>query len=163
MTLRRAGIAALLATLACAPPVAAHELDDFASVVRSAPRGLAVEVVAGSDHLVLRNRSRRPATILAPGRGADVRVAPGGRIAWHDERARAGARAPRHRGAGSGPMPVRDWRIPVVIGERRRTIRGTLFYVEPRGAGAALPIAVGALTLVLVGGALVVLRRAAMR
>jgi hypothetical protein len=149
----------LLATPAGA---AAHERDDLASVVRTAPRGVAVEVLGGADHLALRNGTRRVVTVLGSGRAADVRVAPGGRAEWHDPRATwNGSAAPERR--GSAPLRVGDWRIPVRVGSRRQAIRGDVFLVRRSGAGVGLPILVGALTLALVGGALVVVRRVGRR
>jgi hypothetical protein len=157
-------LAACLAGVLLAAPAAAaaHERDDLASVVRAAPRGVAVEVLGGADHLALRNETRRVVTVLGAGRAPDVRVAPGGRAEWHDPRAVwSGSAAPE--AVGSAPVRVGDWRIPLRVGSRRQAIRGEMFLVRQSGAGAWLPLVVAALALALVGGALAVVRRVGRR
>ena len=156
------GAACVVAALAAPTPAVAHERSDLASVVRDAPRGVAVEVLGGADHLALHNRTGRVVTVLGAGRSADVRVAPGRRTEWHDPRTvRLSGSLPTAR--GDEPVRVGDWRIPIRVGSRRQAIRGDVFSVRRDGAGSGLPIAVGALTFLLVGGALLVVRRAGRR
>ena len=159
--LRRA--ACLVATILLAPATAAaHERDDLASVVRAAPSGVSVQVLGGADHLALRNRTRRVVTVLGAGRSADVRVAPGDRAEWRDPRTvRLAATLPA--APGSEPVRVADWQIPIRVGSSRRSIRGDVFAVGREGAGPALPITVGAIALLLVGAALLVVRRVSRR
>ena len=84
-----------------------------------------------------------------------------GRFAWHDHRIHwmGEGLPPQIRQEGEGQR-LYDWRVPVRVGAREITIRGTLFYT-PRGGGGP-PAAALATLAAIVGGAVllvVVVRR----
>lgn len=82
---------------------------------------------------------------------------------WHDHRIHwMGASLPSRIAADAGsPRHVFDWKVPVLAGEERHVISGSLDYEPPPAGRSAGPfVAGGAVALVvLAGGALVLLRR----